>query len=228
MTAPGLSSERIPLQVRLYLALAVTLALAPALFERLSPSLAHPELLSMAATLLYELIIGVALGLLARMYFLALETLSTSVAMTFGLGNIFGPAITEPEPAPALSSFIVFCAVTLVFVTDQHLEFVKALYVSYETAPVHAPPSPAALLDEMTRLLTQSHLLALRICSPFLLFGIVVNLGLGLLARLTPQVQIYFVSGPIVILMGIYAFSLLAHDFFTAFSGHFGAWLLRG
>jgi flagellar biosynthetic protein FliR len=179
-------------------------------------------------TLVAELAVGVTLGLLARLYFFALETLATSVAMTFGLGNIFGTPISESEPAPPLSSFIVFCAVTLIFVTDLHLDIIRALYLSYETTPVLATPEAKAFLSEMARVLTQSHLLALRICSPFLVFGLVVNVAIGLLARLTPQVQIYFISGPLLIFLGIYALMLLSQDFFTAFTAEFGDWARRG
>lgn len=228
MTAPGFSSDRIPIRSRLYLAIGVSMALAAPLLAELRKAVdpAHPA--SIIAILLAELFLGLALGLLSRLYFLALEMLATSVAMSFGLGNIFGGAIAESEAAPALSSFIVTSAVTLLFVSDMHLELIRGLYLSYETAPVLAAPDPSAILAEVTRVLAQSHLLALRICSPFLLFGLIVNVAIGLLARLTPQAQVYFASGPLTIFLGVYVFFAMSQDFFTAFQSHFGAWLLRG
>jgi len=227
MLAPGFSSDRIPVRVRLTLAIAITLALAPPLLLRVGQSLDNVDPLRLLGVIAGELTVGAALGLLARLYFLALETLATSVAMVIGLGNIFGGAIIEPEPTPALSTLIVLTATTLVFVTDQHLEMIRALYLSYETAPVLSAPTMDFLLVEIAHTLTEAHLLALRICSPFLLFGLIINIALGLLSRLTPQVQIYFISGPLVIILGIYGFSLLLPDFMTAFSSRFGAWLQR-
>jgi flagellar biosynthesis protein FliR len=100
MVAPGFSSDRVPTRVRLYIALAVTLALAPPFLDKMKGALTHGEPTRLVMTLMAELAVGVTLGLLARMYFFALETLATSVAMTFGLGNIFGTPITESEPAP--------------------------------------------------------------------------------------------------------------------------------
>lgn len=228
MTAPGFSSDRIPMRSRLFLALAVSVALAAPLMAdlRKAVDLLHPA--SVVAALLAELTVGVCLGLLSRFYFLALETLATSVAMSFGLGNIFGGAIAESEAVPALSSFIVTTAATLLFVSDIHLELIRGLYLSYETAPVLAAPGPAALLDEIARLLAQSHLLALRICSPFLLFALIVNVAIGLLSRVTPQTQVYFVSGPLTIFLGLYAFFVISQDFFVAFASHFENWVLRG
>lgn len=217
MTAPGLSSERIPMRSRLYIALGVSLALAPPLMDELRKAVDPNSPASILLAILAESVIGVALGLLARFYFLALETLATSIAMSFGLGNIFGGAIAESDAAPALTSFVVTAAVTLLFLADIHLELIRGLGQSYETAPVSASFAPAALLEEMSRALTQSHLLALKICSPFLLFALILNVAVGLLARVTPQVQVYFISGPLTILLGLYAFLALSRDFFTGF-----------
>lgn len=229
MVAPGLSSDRIPVQARLYLALAITAALAPALaatFPTGGAALESPG--ALLALIFAELLIGITLGYLARLYFFALETLSTAVALSFGLGNIFGAALTEPEPEPALTSFIMVSALLLIFCTDLHLEIIRALYASYEAAPVTGSIDAGGILDDILRILTEAHLLALRICSPFLLFALVVNLSLGLLARLTPQVQIYFIMTPAVILLSISGFFLLGRDFFAAFISHFGTSIQRG
>lgn len=115
MTAPGFSSERVPMQFRLYLALAVTLVLAPPLLERFNSVFADATPHRLAVAIFAELLIGASLGLLARFYFLALETLATSVAMTVGLGNIFGAAVTEAESTPTFSSFVLVAALALVF-----------------------------------------------------------------------------------------------------------------
>lgn len=228
MTAPGFSSDRIPIRTRLYIALAISFTLTPALMEQTSRvTLARPPAAALAPTIFSELLIGVTLGLLSRFYFLALEMLTTSVAMTFGLGNIFGVAIAESEAAPAFTSFIMTCAVTLLFACDFHLELIRGLYLSYGAAPVLESPTALILLQEITNVLSESHLLALRICSPFLLFGLIVNVALGLVARLAPQVQIYFISGPLTIFVGVYALSILAPDFFSSFTSAFGAWLIR-
>jgi flagellar biosynthetic protein FliR len=228
MVAPGFSSERISIRIRLYIALATTFALAPPLLATVERHLAGADTLAVVAVVISEVVVGALLGLLSRLYFLALETLATAMAMTIGISNIFNQSVLDSEPAPSLAVFVVFCAITLVFVTDQHLEIIRGLFLSYETAPLAATPSAEAMVSELTRVLTQSHLLALRISSPFLLFGLLVNLAFGFLNRFTPQVPVYFVSGPFVIVLGLYGLYLAGPDFFTAFSAQFGAWLARG
>ena len=228
MTAPGFSSERISIRIKLYVALAVTVAVAPPLLAAIERELAGASPLAIASVIVSEVTIGALLGLLSRLYFLALETLASAVTMTIGLGNIFAQAIHDSEPAPSLAAFVVFCAITLVFVTDQHLELIRGMFLSYQTAPVGVSLGFDNMLSEMTRVLSQSHLLALRISSPFLLFGLIVNLAFGFLNRFTPQVPIYFVSGPFVIILGLYGLYVAGPDFFTAFSAQFGAWLVHG
>lgn len=228
MAAPGFSSERIPVQFRLYIAGAITLALAPPLLENQKFAFAALAPQEIFITILAELGVGVTLGLLARYYFFALETLATAVSMSFGLGNIFGTAVTEQEPVPSLSSFVALGALMLVFCADLHLELIRAIFLSYDTTPLFTKPSAGAFLDEVVRILTQAHLLALRISSPFLLFALVMNIALGLLARLTPQLQIYFVSGPIVIFAGVSTLFVFGWDFFSAFVSYYGAWVIKG
>jgi flagellar biosynthetic protein FliR len=228
MAAPGFSSERVPMQARLYMAIAVTFALAPGLLERQSAALGALAPYRLPTIILSELVVGVTLGILARYYFFALETLVTAVSMTFGLGNIFGASMIEQEQSPTLSSFVTLGALVLVFCADLHLELIRALYQSYDATPLLTAPGPGAFLEEITRALTQTHLLALRISSPFLLFGLVVNIALGLLSRLTPQLQIYFISGPLVIFLGVSALFLLGRDFFSAFASGYGAWVIKG
>ena len=73
---------------------------------------------------------------------------------------------------------------------------------------------PLVMKEELTRLIQQA------------LASLVAQ---GLLpADIAPQVQIYFISGPLVIILGVYGFSLLLPDFLTAFASQYGSWLQRG
>ncbi len=227
MIAPGFSTESVPIRFRLYLALSITIALSP---SSIVPEgmVSEPGSLTMrlgvAST---ELLAGATLGLLARFYFFAIESLMTSVALSFGLGNIFASPLLADEAAPALATYVTLSALGLAFAADLHLEIIRGLYHSFQTAPIGSAPGPGAILSEVTNVLTQSHLEAMRICSPFLAISLIINLALGFLARLSPQIQIYFLSGPLVVLVGIYAFSTLASDFFTAFEMIFASSLSR-
>jgi flagellar biosynthetic protein FliR len=228
MTMPGFSSARIPMQARLYIALAVTLALAPVLMEVAAPAVAGASLASIGFVLVGELLVGVLIGSLARLFFFALETLATAAIMTTGLGNILGAPLEEAEPLPAMSSLVMMGATTLIFVLDQHLEILRGVFLSYTAIPIKETFGVESMLREYMKVLSQAFFLALRISSPFLLFGFIVNLAFGFLNRMTPQIPVYFISTPLLIALGTYWFYLMAEDFFSAFASEFGAWLLSG
>jgi len=228
MTIPGFSSQRVPMRARLYIAIGVTVALAPALADVVAPVVAEATPGAVLFVLFGELLVGVLIGSMARLFFFALETLTTAAAMTTGLGNVLGASVEEAEPLPAMSSFIMLGATTLVFVLDQHWEMIRGLFASYTAIPVRDGIPADGMLREYSKVLSQAFLLALRISSPFLLFGFIVNLAFGFLNRMTPSVPVYFVSTPLLIGLGIYWFYVMADDFFTAFASAFGAWLLSG
>lgn len=228
MTLPGLSNLQIPMRVRLYLAIAATLALSPLLWPAVSSALADAPLMKILPLIFGELLIGALIGLSARLFFLALETSVTCVAMTIGLGNIFASSIAENDAAPVLASFAVLVATMLFFASDQHLRVIESLVLSYSAMPLAGVPESGSMIDFYLRALEESFILALRIGSPFLLLGAAVNFAFGLVNRMVPQAPVYFVSAPLLIALGLYLFARMSSDFFSAFSSHFGSWLARG
>ncbi len=227
MVAPGFSSERVPIRVRLLVAFTVSVALFPAAGTPIRDAIESMAPATLILLMTKELLIGVVIGLLARFFFLALETLTTTVNMTIGLGNIFNAAV-EAEPTPALSTFILTAAITLIFVMDLHVELIRGLISSYRLAPFSAALTGENLLPDMGETLSQAYVLALRITSPFLLFSLVINLGFGFLARLIPQAPVYFISAPFLIVAGLYSVYLISNDFITAFVNQFSSWLHHG
>ncbi len=228
MVAPGFSSERVPIQARLYLSIAISLILAPMIMETGAPhgiTFDGPHLLPL---IIHELVIGFTLGILGRIFILALETLITTFCLTIGLGNIFNSGIVDAEAMPALSTLIVLAALELIFVSDMHHEIIRGIDHSYQAAPLLYNLKISGILDKIMEVLTQSHLLALRITSPFLIFALIVNLAFAFLARLSPQTPIFFISGPCVILLGLYAFDVISGDFMGSLTGALAQWMSRG
>lgn len=228
MTMPGFSSPRIPIRARLYIAIAITIALAPKLSEVVAPVVAGASSAALVFVLIGELMVGVFIGSLARLFFFALETLATAAVTTAGLGNVMGAPMEESEPLPAMSSMVMLGATMLVFVLDQHWEMIRGVFLSYTAIPIRQSLQVQDMLAEYMKVLTEAFLVALRISSPLLLFGLIVNLAFGLLNRMTPQAPVYFVSTPLLIALGTYWFYIMAEDFFSAFSSSFGSWLQTG
>ncbi|PWJ83705.1 flagellar biosynthetic protein FliR [Pseudaminobacter salicylatoxidans] len=202
---PGFSSARVPVQVRLFIAVAATGALLVHLWDHIVPFIdRRPQVL--APMIVSELMIGGLIGGLARLYVLALHFIGAAIAMLIGYGGMGGTAIEENEPQAALASIISFSALLLLFVFDFHHEIVKALVTSYEVAPLNTLFNPRAALVDVTDTLSESFLLVLRLGSPFVAYAILVNLTIGFVNKLVPQIPIYFISLPFVIAGGLIIF----------------------
>ncbi|MCV0393773.1 MAG: flagellar type III secretion system protein FliR [Rhizobiaceae bacterium] len=202
MVMPGLSSIRVPAQVRLFIAAGVTFALLPPLWDLIAPyaSRRADALLVLVAS---EAAIGVLIGVMARIYVLALQFIGSGIAMAIGYGGMMGPAIEEPEPQAALAAIITFSALLLLFVLDFHHEIIRALLVSYEVAPIESLFSPRSALTDVTDTIAEAFYVMVRLGSPFLAYAILVNLAIGFVNKLTPQIPVYFISLPFVIVGGL-------------------------
>lgn len=202
MLMPGLSSMRVPLQIRLFVAVAATGAILVHLWDLIAPFASRrPDALVLLVA--SELLVGAMIGLLARLYVLALQFIGSAVAMMTGFNAMGGPAIEEPEPQAALAAIISFAALLLLFVLDFHHEIVKALVASYRVAPMETLFDPRQALVDVTDTLSEAFLIMLRLGSPFIAYAILVNLTVGFVNKLAPQIPVYFVSLPFVLAGGL-------------------------
>jgi len=199
---PGMSSARVPIQIRLFVAIAATGALLIYLWDQIAPHASrNPAVL--LALIVSETLIGSLIGLMARLYVLALQFMATAIAMLMGFGGNGGASIDEPDPQAALGSLISFSALMLLFVFDFHHEIIKALVMSYQLAPVSALFNPQSALVDVTDTISESFMVMIRLGSPFIAYAILVNLAIGFINKLTPQIPVYFISLPFVIAGGL-------------------------
>ena len=134
---------------------------------------------------------------------LALQFMASAIATLIGYGGASGAGIDEPDPQAALGSLISFSALMLLFVFDFHHEIIKALVLSYELAPVSALFNPQSALVDITDTISESFMVVIRLGSPFIAYAILVNLAIGFVNKLTPQIPVYFISLPFVIAGGL-------------------------
>jgi flagellar biosynthetic protein FliR len=220
MLMPGLSSVRVPLQVRLFVAIAATGGLLAFLWDKIFPFVdARPQVL--APMIISELLVGGLIGAMTRLYMEALRFIGAAIAMLIGLTNLGGPAIEEPEPQAALAEIISLSALLFLFVFDFHHEVIRALVSSYSVAPVNVFFNPQAALVDVTDTLSDSFFLVLRLGSPFVAYAILVNLTVGFVNKLTPQIPVYFISLPFVIAGGMIIFYFAVGTLLSLFAGSF-------
>jgi flagellar biosynthetic protein FliR len=225
MLVPGFSSTNIPVQVRLFVALVTSFALAPLLVATLQPLLANAPPLTVALLICSELLIGSVIGLGGRVFFLALQTMVTAMTSAIGLGNIPGTPIGDNEPSPALVSLIIAAVTTLFFLTDQHWQVLKGLLKSYEVWHPGDRLGADMALGQLADRLAEAFVLTLRITSPFIVYSIIVNLAIGLINKLTPSIPVYFVSVPFVMAGGFLLLYLTSDELLTQFMVGVSSWI---
>ncbi len=228
MLMPGFSSTRVPVRMRLFLAFAITLALSPLLIDKVAPIADSGDPADLLSAIGSELMVGILIGLLGRLFFSALQTIAVSVSHALGLSAMPGLTVEEDEQLPPIASLFTLTAVTAMFITDQHWLVLSGLVDSYDhITPQHGFDFRASLGD-VTDQLTSVFLLALRIGSPFLIYSIIVNFAVGITNKLSPQIPVYFIAMPFVTAGGMLLLAFTVHEFVANFVAAFGVWLTQG
>jgi flagellar biosynthetic protein FliR len=220
MVMPGLSSVRVPMQVRLFTAVAVSLGMLTFLWQRIYPFV-DPRPAVLAPMIASELLVGGLIGAMTRLYMEALRFIGAGIGMLIGFNTIGGTAIEEAEPQAPLAALISLSALLLLFVFDFHHEVIRALVTSYQVAPVNVFFNPQAALVDVADTLSGAFFLVLRLGSPFVAYAILVNLTIGFVNKLTPQIPIYFISLPFVVAGGLILFYFAVATLLSLFAGGF-------
>ncbi|MCM5556377.1 flagellar biosynthetic protein FliR [Pleomorphomonas sp. JP5] len=224
MLMVGVSSTRVPTQVRLFLAVGLTLAVAPMLIDQASAAITDEAPVTLLRLIVAETFTGLFIGFLGRLFFLALQMLSHAMAMTVGF-SMPGAAVEDQEALPAMTTLVMLTATLMFFLTDQHAKVLEAVIASYKVLPVAGVFDPQGSLIEVTDTLSAAFWLALRLASPFIIYGLVINFTLGLVNKMTPSIPVYFISMPFVLFGGLMLFYFTAVEFQQLFVLGFSNWL---
>jgi len=228
MFMPGVSSVRVPVQVRLFIALALSLGLAPLLEPTLRPHIAGKPSSALIFLIGSEVAVGALIGIMARVFFQALQFMATAAAMYIGFNTSPGTPIEDEEPVPAFATLITLTATVLLFLTDQHWEVLRAVIGSYTALPLTEPLAFDFSVGKLTDALTSAFVIALQISSPFIVYALIVNLMAGLANRLVPQIPVYFIATPFILAGGFIILYLTLGESLRLFMIGFTAWLERG
>ena len=219
MLLPGFGESNIPARVKLSIALLLTLIILP--LHRNAYHVDLTSISSLGVLMVHELIIGIVLGATARVTLSALNVAGSVIAQQLGLGFVTAIDPTQGQQGQIIGNFLTILGLTLLFATDSHYLVIAALSESYRIfSPGEAFPSGdvAALA---TRAFASAFKIGMELSAPFLVFGLVFNIGLGILARLMPQMQVYFVGVPLSILAGFLILGLVISALMGAFIDYF-------
>jgi len=218
MLLPGLGELSVPMRVRLTVALVLSAILLPLHRHTFQVDLRSfgPALL----TLGQEMLIGAVLGLTARLTMSALQVAGSVIAQQLGLGFVTAVDPSQGQQSVIVGNFLTVLAVTMIFATDMHHLVLAALNDSYTLFRPGEVPLAGDIAALVTRTIAAAFRIGVQLAAPLLLFALLFNLGLGVLSRLMPQMQVFFVGMPLSILIGFLILLLVIGTIMGVFLGH--------
>lgn len=228
MLMPGFGSARIPAQVRLFLAVSVTLALAPIIVPIVEGDLSKATVPTIAQLIASETLIGSVIGVMARIFFLALQFMGTAATMLMGFSGMADSPIEENEPAPAIATLLTLTATVLLFATGLHVEVMRALVASYSVLTVTDLYNPQFGLAKVTDSASDSFIIIAQLLGPFLAYSLILNFLFGILNKMTPMIPVYFISAPFLMAGGLLLLYVTFSEALTLFISGFQAFLSNG
>jgi flagellar biosynthetic protein FliR len=206
MLIPGLGEASVPVRVRLSLAFVMMLALFPVLS---AGAPAEPaEVAGLAGAVIKEALIGLMIGGILRLFMSSLAAAGEIVSLQTTLSFAQTANPIQAQPTPILGTFLGLIGVVLVMTTDLHHLFIGAIVRSYSLFPFHraVPVRDAVALAIQTT--GRSFALGVQLAAPVMVFALIFNIATGLVGRVMPQLQVFFVATPLMLLSTLSVFAL--------------------
>lgn len=219
MLLPGLSEGYIAPRARLILALGLSLAIIPAITSKMPAFPASAILFFILVA--KEIMVGFFIGSVVKILFSSLHTAGIIIATQSGLASamLFDPS--QGEQGSSIGVFLIFLGIMVIMAGDVHHLFIRAIVDSYSLFLPTADLSIGGFADLVTKTLASGFSVAVRISSPVIVIGLVIYLGGGIIGRLMPQMQVFFIMIPVQILLGFAMLMLAISTGLTWFTGYY-------
>lgn len=196
---PLLGNRSVPAQIRVSLALLLTLTIAPLLPPPPKVPLVSGEGLLI---LMQQIVIGVALGFTLRILFAAMEMAGQFMGLQMGLSfaTLFDPI--NGAQTPVLSQFLVLTTALILFAFNGHHLIIEALVGSFQAFPIAAQPLSSQGLYALVQWGGAIFSLGLQIALPVTATVLAANLAIGMMTRAAPQLNIFAVGFPLTLAAG--------------------------
>jgi flagellar biosynthetic protein FliR len=218
MLLPGVGELNLPSRVRLTIALVLTAVLLP-LHEK-AYTIELTALGPVLVMLFQEMLVGAVLGLTARLAISALQVAGSVIAQQLGLGFVTAVDPTQNQQGLLVGNFLTLLGITLIFATNLHYLVIAAMNDSYSIFRPGEMPLIGDAAQHVTRIVAMSFRIGIQLSAPFLVFGLLFNFGLGVLSRLMPQMQVFFIGLPLSIMLGLLLLLLVIGAMMGTFVGY--------
>ena len=203
LALPVLSERLLPARLRIAVAMSLTPLLA-------GGSVAPPQIATVAQLGLLagaEVVTGLALGGLVRLFSVALDVAATAIAATASLSQLIGVA-NEYSPHP-IGNLMHLAGLALIMALGFPVLVCDLLRESFVLRPLGAWPDIAALLPTAIDLTQRGFVLAMLLAAPFILGGFLFQLLSGMISKAMPALPVVFIGAPGAILLAMLGLAVL-------------------
>lgn len=194
---PVFGQRMIPAQVRMGLTLGLSLLLAPAVGARAADAAVTLPGLAL------EFAVGYGCGFVFQCFYYLLFAVGDFIDTGFGLSmaKVFDPGTNIQTSLSGRLLQAVF--VLYLFATDSHLIFLKLLASSYDLVPLGAAALGPELWKFLADVFVSTFSLAMQLAMPFIAAAFTLELAMGVLMKLVPQISVFVIHFQMKILLGI-------------------------
>lgn len=194
---PAFGEQSVPARIKLGIALAFTLVIAPAVVA--PDHLMQFEIIIWM--ILTEITAGLLLGIGIRLFILALQTAGSIAAQSTSLAQILGGAVSEP--VPAMGHILVMGGLALALMAGLHVRVAEMVILSYEMLPMGRFPNGADVSEWGVDRIRHAFSLAFTLAAPFVVLSVLYNVAIGVINKAMPQLMVAFVGAPVITAGGL-------------------------
>ena len=207
MIMPGIGDSFVSTRIRLLIALSLSFVLTPVAMKYMPTPL--PTSFDLYLLIMMEVIVGVFIGTIMRIFMSALDTAGMIISFQSGLANaqVFNPSFAAQ--GSLIGAFMSVTGVVVLFSSDLYLLLIYGLVDCYKIFPIGQLPAAGDMAQVVSKAVSASFLIGMKIALPFMIIALVLYVGMGVLARLIPQVQVFILSLPILLLLSMLTMSLI-------------------
>ncbi|WP_411839740.1 flagellar biosynthetic protein FliR [Paracoccus sp. ME4] len=219
---PALGETRYPARVRVALAIMISLLATP--LSGGQTIVAHPALL--VPVLGLEVAVGLFFALAMRVILSAVQIFGGKFGFYAGLSNSFAPNDGVTEGGSSVAAMIHMGLIAVILATNTHHVMIIGAVRSYGLIPVGS----AGFFDiseQLARLGANAFWMATMIGAPFMIYSVLANMALGIANKVMPSLQVFFVAGPALILIGFLVLAFVFPSLIEAVRADLAGWALN-
>lgn len=207
MLMPGIGTAYVPPNVRLLFSLAFSFVLFPLLQSRMPSPL--PDTFPLFSLILMEFVIGFFIGTISRVLMAAIDTAGMIVSTQSSLANaqLFNPALASQ--GSVLGVFLTLTAMMLLFATDLHHLLILGIVQSYDIFPIGEEVDFGSMANFLTDTVAGAFAVGIQMTAPFLVLVLLLYVGMGIMSKLMPQIQVFMLAVPVQILLALVTLTLV-------------------